>query len=167
MVEVSTPKHAWEQFTQNGIVTRIWGQFFRWMQALVNVAPQVIGTVALTLQTASIAATVIPTRFPTLPNTKLLPGMYRVSYYTRVTRAGSVSGTLIISLRWIDGGVTITQAGATLSANTTSTYQQATFYVRVDEATELRYLTTYTDGGGATAMAYALDVLVEALPEAA
>lgn len=164
---IEKPKHAWEQFNASGRVTKIWEYFFRFVQASINVAPQVIGTIALTVQAASIAATTIPVTFPALPNERMLPGLYRVSYYTRVTRAGSVSSSLTVSIRWIDGGVTITQAGAALTANTTSTYQQATFFVRVDSETEIRYLTTYADGGGATAMQYALDLSVEAIPVAA
>ena len=167
ITEIEKPKHAWDQFNPSGTVTRIWAFFFRWVQALLNVAPQVIGTVRLTTQGAAIAATVIATTFPTLPNERLLPGLYRVTTYARITRAGSVSSSLTVSIRHVDGAVTITQAGAAITGNTTATVQSNTYLVRVDSESAISYLTAYTDGGGATSMQYALDVVIEALPEAA
>lgn len=166
ITQIEPSKHPWEQFSASGMVGKAWEYFFRWVQALLNVAPQVVGDVTLTTQAASIGATTIPTTFPALPNARLLPGLYRVSYYTRVTRAASTSSELTISLRWVDGGITITQAGTLLNGNTTSIYQQATFIIRVDSETQISYLTTYASVGG-TAMQYRLDLRVEAVPEAA
>lgn len=164
ITEMRKPAHAWDQFRPSGLVTQVWSYFFRWTQSLLTVAPQVIGTVLLTTQSAAISATTIPTTFPALPNERLLPGLYRVSYYARITRAASTSSELIVSIRWVDGGVTITLPGATITANTTSTIQTNTYLVRVDSETQLSYLTSYTSVGGTT-MQYRLDIRVEAVPE--
>ena len=166
ITQIQQAKHPWEQFTPSGVVTKVWEYFFRWVQAVLNVAAQVIGSVELTAQAASIAATTIPTTFPALPNTRLLPGVYRVSYYTRVSRAASTSSELTISIRWVDGGVTLTQAGTLLNGNTTSTYQTSTFLLRVDTGTQISYLTTYASVG-ATSMQYRLNLKLETVPEAA
>ena len=166
ITQIVKPKHPWEQFNPSGLVTRTWEYFFRWVQALLNVASQVIGSVELTAQAASIAATVIAATFPTLPNERLLPGVYRVSYYTRVTQAATTSSELTISIRWVDGAVTITQAGTLLNGNTTSTYQTGTFLIRVDSESSVSYLTTYASVGG-TPMQYRLNIKLEAVPEAA
>lgn len=166
ITQIVRQRHAWDQFNPSGLVSKAWEYFFRWVQALVNVAPQVIGTVALTTQAASIPATIIATTFPARPNIRLLPGFYRVSYYTRLTQAATTSSELTISIRWVDGGVTITQAGTLLNGNTTSIYQTTSFLVRVDEAQQISYLTTYVSVGG-TPMQYRLHITVEAIPEAA
>lgn len=164
---VETPDQPWAQFNPSGLVSRVWENFFRWLQALINVAPQVIGTVALTAQGASIAATVIATTFPSQPNTQLLPGLYRIATYARITRAGSVSSSLTVSIRHVDGAVTITQAGAAMTGNTTATVQSNTYLVRVDSQSAISYITAYADGGGATSMTYSLNIRVEAIPEPA
>lgn len=166
ITQVVKPRAAWEQFNPSGFVTKVWEYFFRWVQSILNVAPQVIGSVELTAQGAAIAATTIPSTFPERPNVRLLPGVYRVSYYTRMTRAATTSSELTVSIRWIDGGVTITQAGTLLNGNTTSTYQTSSFLIRVDTETQVSYLTAYASVGG-TSMQYRLNVKLEAVPEAA
>ena len=148
-----------------GRAVKVWEYFFRWVQTLLNVAPQVNGTVALTAQGASIVATIIATTLPARPNIQLLPGLYRVTTYARITRAGSVSSSLTVSIRHVDGAVTITQAGTAITGNTTATVQSNTYLVRADSQSAISYITAYTDGGGATSMQYALNIRVEAIPE--
>lgn len=164
ITQVHTPKHGWEQFNPSGLVSKVWEYFFRWVQALVNVAPQVVGTVALTLQAASIGATSIPATFPTLPNTRLLPGLYEIQYYIRVTRPASTSSSILFTVGWTDGTVACTASSATASGNTTATVLTGPpLLVRVDSATNVTYATTYTSVGGTT-MQYRLDVRLIAIP---
>lgn len=166
ITSIRRPRHPWEQFDPSGMVTKQWQDFFRYATAILNTAPQVIGDVNRTGLAASVAATVIATTFPTLPNARLLPGLYLVTTYARVTQAATTSSSLQVSVRFVDGGVTITRAGTAQTGNTTDTTDHNTWMVRVDTETEIRYLTTYASVG-ATPMTYRLDIKVYALPEAA
>lgn len=119
--------------------------------------PEQLGSVSLTAQGATIAATPVP-----MPD--LTAGMYRVSYAARITRAGSVSSSLTVTIGWTRS-VALTQAGAAMTGNTTATQQNGTFFIRNDANASITYATTYADGGGAIAMQYELDVVVEKLPD--
>lgn len=166
ITQIVKPKHQWEQYDASGQITAEWRDFFRWAESILNTATQTVGTVALTAQAASIAATTIATTFPERPNVRMLPGLYRVSYMARVTQAATTSSELTIAIRWVAGGVTITRTGTLQNGNTTSTYEQNTYLVRVDSATQVSYIVTYASVG-ATPMNYSLDVMVESVPEAA
>ena len=108
----------------------------------------------LSAQGASIANT-------SLPIGSVVPGVWRVSYTVRVTRAGSVSSSIQVTIRWTQGGVTQTEAGAALAGNLTTTREGATRVIRPDNATPISYSTVYADGGGATSMQYSLDLVAE------
>jgi hypothetical protein len=123
----------------------------------VNNSPTRFGGVSLTLQGASVPSTPIP-----MP--ALSAGLYRVSVYARITRAGSVSSSLIVTIGHTDGAVSCTQSTPALITNTTASFVGATFVVRSDASVALTYATTYADGGGALSMQYALSIVVEAMP---
>lgn len=116
-----------------------------------------VGSVSLSAQSADIAATPVP-----MPD--LTTGRYRLSYYVRVTRAGSVSGEIQIQIGWTDGAIALTSAGTNLTANTTSTFEQRTLFLAVDANASITYQAIYTDGGG-TAMQFKLEIVVEKLPD--
>ena len=126
-------------------------------QRRVEDGPEQLGTVSLSAQSADIAATPVP-----MPD--LTAGMYRVSYYVRVTRAGSVSGEIQIQIGWTDGTIALTSAGTNLTANTTSTFEQRTLFLAVAANVSITYEAIYNDGGG-TAMQYKLEIVVEKLPD--
>ena len=127
-------------------------------QTRVEESPAQIGRVSLTAQGASIGATSIG-----LP--AVAASLYRVSYIARISRAGSVSSSLTVTFGWTRSSVSISQAGAAITGNTTATQQNGTLTIRVDANSPLTYSTTYADGGGATSMQYELDVRVEKLPD--
>ena len=129
-------------------------------QRQVDRAPTKIGsTTPLTAQGGSIAATPVP-----MP--ELTAGRYVVHVYARITRAGSVSSSLTVTIGWTDGGVNCTRASAALTTNTTaSTVVMPPLPLRSDANAPLTYSTTYADGGGAQSMQYSLDVWVEAVPD--
>lgn len=107
-------------------------------------------------------ATIPTTAVPIL---KLAKGLYRISYYIRVTRPGSVSSSVQVTLGWTDGAVAQTFVGALKNGNTTTTYESSGVpLVRADAETELTYAVAYANGGGATSMQFVLDVVVEAIP---
>ena len=132
--------------------------WFLEQQTRAEDSPEQLGTVSLTAQAASIATTPVP-----MPD--LTAGFYRLSYIARISRAGSVSSSLTVTIGWTRSSISLTQAGAAITGNTTATQQNATLFLRVDANASITYATTYADGGGATAMQYELDVVVEKLPD--
>lgn len=132
--------------------------WLRWFTDLWDALTNFIertGSVVLALQSASIGTTPIP--MGSVPG-----GVYRVSYRFRVTRPGSVSSSLQFTLSWTDGGVARSFVGVAAAGNLTSTEQEASKRIRVDTSTAIAYATTYASVG-ATAMQYALDIIVEPL----
>lgn len=128
-------------------------------QRRVDNTPNQIGAITpLTAQGASISATPVP--MPTLTT-----GRYLVYAYARITRAGSVSSSLTVTIGWTDGTVACVRASAALTTNTTAaTVVFPPLPLRIDANASITYATTYADGGGATSMQYSLDVWVQAIP---
>lgn len=90
-------------------------------------------------------------------------GVYRVTYYARISRAASASSSLTVSIQWTDGGVAITGSGAAITGNTTTTFQSNTLLLQSDANSPITYSTTYSSTG-ATTMQYTLRVIVEQMP---
>ena len=132
--------------------------WFLEQQSRTEDAPTQLGSVSLTAQSTSLGATPVP-----MP--ELTAGLYRISYIARISRAGSVSSSLTVTMGWTRSSVALTQAGAAMTGNTTATQQNGTLFVRSDANASLTYATTYADGGGATAMQHELSVVVEKLPD--
>ena len=136
----------------------------RWLSGLtleVNEKPARKASVALTAQGAAIATTALPIGSVTA-------GVWSIYTTLRVTRAGSVSSAVRLTITWTEGGITQTQQGTDLTGNLTTTREGVLFIVRPDASTAISYSTTYADGGGAVAMLYALDlVAVQAVADAA
>ena len=139
---------------KEGLLTDTWNDWFTDNQALLEKFPGRVGIpVSLTAQAASIAAT-------DMSGGALSGGLYRVTYYARVTQAASVSSSLEVTLDWQDGGVAITFTGAAITGNTTASYGTYTLMIHIDSASPVRYSTTYASVG-LGAMNYALYVVLE------
>lgn len=136
-----------------GLLTEAWVSWFDQLNLTLESAPSRIKSVALTTQAASISAT-------DLSGGVLSPGLYRLTYYTRITRAATTSSGLIVTLDWVDGGVACAFSGADLTGNTTATNQSGTILVHIDDLSPVRYSTTYASVG-ATSMQYSLDITLE------
>lgn len=123
----------------------------------INNSPEAVpgGSVSLADQNASIAST---PAYVTQAS-----GMFRANVYARVVTAGSVSSSLAVDIEWTDDSVNCSDAFAAVTGNTTDTVLQGTVILRSDQAAAINYVVTYADGGGATAMAYDLEIVVEAL----
>jgi len=127
-----------------------------WATALsgdVDTAPARLRTETLTGQTASIGTTAIPVG-------SLAAGLYRVSWYARITRAATTSSSLTVTIGWVESGITLVSSGAALTGNTTGTVQSGSLLLRIDAGTPITYSTTYASSGGVT-MEYRLDLVVE------
>lgn len=142
-----------EQPPNPGWVSRVWQTWFRTLIDGVNACAAVVASVTLTAQSASISTT------DALPDTGA-SGLFRVSWFLRVTQAATTSSSVAVTVGWTDGSVALTSSGAALTGNTTSTFQTGSLVVRADAATALTYSTTYSSTG-ATAMQYGLSLTVE------
>jgi len=137
-----------------GLLTQPWQIWFRTVTDAINIAPQVQTSVTGTPTGASIASTAL------LADTGSA-GVFRVSWFLRVTQAATTSSSVAVTVAFTDG-VALTVSGAAVTGNTTSTIQQQSVIVRCDAASPLSYSTTYSSVG-ATPMQYALSVCVERL----
>jgi len=134
-------------------IQRAWYEYFLGLTTRTEQSSPVLLTTALTLQTGAIAPT-------DLPLGTTVGGLYRVSTYMRITTAASTSSSLTITIGFTDGSVNCIFAGAALTTNTTASVQCNTFVLRADPASPITYRTAYASVG-ATAMRYALSVVVE------
>ena len=134
-------------------VTFPWQRWFGSLGQGVSDRPERVSRVDLSAQAASIAGT-------SLPIGSITHGVYRVSYYARITTAATTSSSLIVEFTWPDSGVTQTFTGAAITGNTTTSYQQAEIVMDVDAVGPLQYNTTYASVG-ATPMAYKLVITCE------
>ena len=87
-------------------------------------------------------------------------GLYRVSYYARITSPRHGHSSLQVSFDWIDGGVVQTFGGGAIMGNLTTNYQSETRLIHVDPLSPVRYSTAYVSIG-ATSMQYALYFTLE------
>lgn len=156
MAELTTQLLNEPLVDRSGRMNQRWYIFFRDQQAQVASTPQsVIPPVEVTAQEASISTTPLPTE-------ALAPGLYRVSYYARVTRAATSSSSLTVTITWTDGSVACSFSGAALTGNTTGTLQTETLLIEIDQASPVSYATTYATSG-ATTMQYKLAIVLEAV----
>jgi hypothetical protein len=142
---------------QQSITGRVTLAMRYWLLALadrINRTPEVVQTVALTEQTASVSAT-------TISVLSLAAGVYRLTAAARITTAATTSSSLTLTFGWTQA-VACTASGSAITGNTTATTGNFVVVARADQATALTYATTYASSGG-TAMVYRLDVSVEQL----
>jgi len=135
-----------------GTLTDAWVDWFsRLSETVANAATRVFSA-SLTAQAASIAATDIS-------NGALQRGVYRVSYYARITTPASIGSSLDTTISWTDGTVAQSITGGSLTGNTVTTLETFTYLIHIDGGTPVRYSTVYTSVG--TPMQYRLDVSLE------
>lgn len=136
-----------------GLIDDDWLQFLLDEKERVDLTPQQVGKAKLTDQEATIDPTAI-----VLPS----GGLYRVSFYTRITRASSGTSSLTLGFNFPEGG----NQGfvyPSLITNTTFTIQSDTFLFRTDGLVvtfNAAYVST-----GVTRMQFRLDVIVEQMPD--
>ena len=139
--------------TLAGKISQVWIEFFNSLARAINLAPSRAAVVQVTGMEDSIAAT-------DMTGGGLAEGLYRLSYYFRVTRAATTSSSIALGLDWIDHTQTVTYTGPASTGNTVTTYQTATAMVFVDRAAPVRYSRTYASSGAVT-MQYELFLIME------
>ncbi|MDA1095305.1 MAG: hypothetical protein O3A25_18895 [Acidobacteria bacterium] len=138
--------------TKDGFIERTWQVWFRNVRTDIDSAPLNIATKALTAQAATISTTALPL--------DLTAGIYRVSYYARITQAATTNSSLTVTLAWTETAVALSQGFTAMTGNTTTTQQNGTVMVVADANTSLTYATVYSSTG-ATPMQYRLTVVAE------
>jgi hypothetical protein len=135
------------------VLTRPWVAWLTELVQKVDKDATLVSEVSLTGKSASISATTFTRNIDAA-------GVYRISYFARITTAATTSSSLTVTMGGVNGGVTCAIAGAALTGNTTSTVQSGTVSLQVDASTNITYTTTYASSG-ATAMVYGLWMTVE------
>jgi hypothetical protein len=135
------------------VLTRPWVAWLTELVQKVDKDATLVSEVSLTGKSASIGATTFTRNIDAA-------GVYRISYFARITTAATTSSSLTVTMGGVNGGVTCAIAGAALTGNTTSTVQSGTVSLQVDASTNITYTTTYASSG-ATAMVYGLWMTVE------
>lgn len=89
-------------------------------------------------------------------------GLYRISWWLRITQAAGVSSAVTVNILNTDGGIACTQSGAVNNGNTTATVEGTSRIVRADGGSLIAFTTTYASVGAPVAN-YDLVFRVEAL----
>lgn len=147
-----------EFLSKQNRVLQDWMRWFQSLAAAVNQAPTSVGTVSVTAGAASVTTTPITTK-----PTPIAAGLYRVTYYMQVTRAASLSSSLIPTFTWTTQAVSQSVTGATMNGNTTTTFQADTLPLVVDQGSSVTYALAYSSAGG-TSMTYDFALRLELVP---
>lgn len=134
----------------------------QWLNTIrdgVSLSAEVVGSFAVTAQTATYVAALTPN---TAPNKAA--GVYRVSVQAHVSVAASVSSSLSIAVAWTDGGASVSKASSGISGNVLTENDGLIWLVRADAGTPITVTVTY--GSVGTAMQFGADAFLEAMPGA-
>lgn len=136
------------------LISRVWSQWLQ--QQIINrlqSSPQRLQEVPLIGQSASIGSTPI--------NLGLIPsGLYRVSYFVRITTPAATSSSVQVIIGFTEGGVTCSVSGVAVNGNVTNSVGTGSFLLRSDQSAPINYSTTYASNPAGT-MVYKLDIVVE------
>jgi hypothetical protein len=138
-----------------GLERKLTSTFYHWLYQVwlrVGSLTQIAKVTPLTLQGASIATTTLLAVAVT--------GDYRISTYGRVTTVAGVSSAFTVTVGWTDGGVVLSKTFTIANGNTTSTYDNNTWFVRADSGSNITYSVLYASNP-AGVMKFKLDVIVE------
>lgn len=136
---------------KSGRPTPRWADWFVRAPSTFHAIPSILSVTSLEEQNAAISAT-------DFADTKdLAAGLYLVMYTARITTAAGVSSSLTVTVKWTEGAVVQTQAGAAITGNTTTSRQGGVFLIRSDAGEDVTYETAYASNA-AGAMKYSLDI---------
>lgn len=129
-----------------------WVRYMQNQTDLINASPSRLPPIELADQAASIGTTSLVG--------DVGAGLYRITYYARISLPSGGTSSLTVSFAWTDGGVSPSISGSAITGNLTTTIQTGTLSVRIDQASPMTYSTTYASTGS-PAMQYELDIYVE------
>lgn len=135
-------------------ITRAWRNYLFSVQNVANTASQVLRSITLSGQSASI--------FPTpIPIGTITAGFYQVSVYELVTVSAPAS-SLTVTIGWTDAGLACTRVVPALVNGLAGANTSLVFPIHCDNDSPITYQVAYASTP-AGLMVYALGVLVEAL----
>jgi hypothetical protein len=140
---------------QEGLITDTWAYYLTTLAQVVTQSPNRISSATVTAQTGSINTT-------DFSGGAINSGLYRVSYYARITTAASGTSSLQVTIQWTDHGVLQAFNGDPMTGNTIGTFQQGGGLLFSDAASPISYSTVYASTG-AGAMQYALYIILETI----
>lgn len=105
-------------------------------QRVEQAAYRVGNPVSLAQQNASIGAT-------PLGSAALGAGLYRVSWYARITTPDGVSSSLTVTVGWTEGGVSLSLSGTAITGDAVTSVQSGIALLNIDNGSPITYATTY------------------------
>jgi len=139
---------------KDGSLTKVWAEYLAELaRGDAQSVKAVSGAVNLTAQAAAVSSTAIPIQ-------TVYTALYRVSYYARITQAATTNSSLTVTVGWTESSVALSDSGAAITGNTTTTVQSGSFLLLTDGGSDITYSTAYSSTG-ATAMQYRLRLVVE------
>ena len=135
-------------------ITKVWYGWLRSIITRVQDSAQAVASVPLTGQSAGVGLTPLIVA--------AAAGLYRVSYWFRVTTPATVSSSLQVAVTTTEGGVVVTQTGPAYTGNLTTEPQSGNFVVNPDGGTPVSYEVLY-GSVGATAMEYDASIVLDQL----
>jgi hypothetical protein len=137
------------------MLPRVWIDWFASLGIRVDQQTHTLNIVEL----FNLSGNVPPTP---IPLDTLGEGLYRVTYYMRITTPASTSSSIQIGIGWTDNAVSCAIQADALTTNTIGTVQSNTLMIRNDQAAPITYEVVYASVGG-TPMLYNLFIMVEQL----
>ena len=135
------------------LISSVWFNYLDGQRRDLNASAQAVATVSTsTTQNAAIGTTALLTT--------TAAGLYRVTWYLRITQAAGVSSSVTVTIAWTESAVALAYSGTAVTGNTTTTTQSDTKLVRADGATPITYSTAYASNPVGV-MNYRLDLVVE------
>jgi hypothetical protein len=155
VVDLAELQPKWKPVMNVGLLTRPWHIWIDLLRAKILTVPVVVGRYSGSSVAVNLAAVTVPT-------STLRTGLYRVSFYVRVTKLGVLGSTVVVSFGWTDGGESCSRDGSAgfgvdVSLATTDT---GTLLLRADGKTAITVTTT----GVLAGCLYDLEVVVEEMP---
>jgi len=133
------------------LISEQWRKFLSVATELSNIVPS---KVTVTLENRSAAIGITP-----IPLTDLAAGRYRVTVYTKIRTAASLTSSVTPSIVFTDGSDVCTFTGTANAGNTVTSVTSNTWLVRIREGTPISYSTAYASN--AAGMAYDLELVLE------
>lgn len=147
--------NRYQRDPNEGLATPTWASYLSQSAAVQAQQPVLISKAVLAGQSTSLSPSVIASG-------ALNAGLYRITWYARITTVASVSSSLTVTIAWTDDAVSLSYAGAAITGNTITTTQTASILLETDANSPITYETTYATVG--TTMVYKLDVALEKIP---
>jgi hypothetical protein len=139
------------------MVSPLW---LRWLVGLGQFQQQTASQPVTPITAVDGAASIATT---SLAPTATSAGLYRITWYFRLTQASAGTSDLQITIRWSDHGQAMGHSGPNLTSNTVTSFDTGTIMVYSDSGALITYELTYISMGGPPEAIYNLYVVIESV----